>query len=63
MQNQGMVGGGNANNQNPQQSMMGLQTPALVAQLQRHIPNQGNMMGGNQSNQQQQQYSHQTQQY
>lgn len=49
------MAGGNAGNQS--QSI--LQTPALVAQLQRQIPSQGNMMGGNQPNQQQ--YSHQSQ--
>lgn len=35
------------------QSNMQQQTPALVAQLQRQMPNQQNMMGGGQ------QYSHQ----
>lgn len=67
MANAGMVGGGvNASNQNPGQSLMGHQTPALVAQLQqRHMPSvQTNMMGGQQQQQQQnQQYSHQSQQY
>lgn len=42
-----MVGG-----QGVPQSSMQQQTPALVAQLQRQMPNQQNMMGG-------QQYSHQ----
>lgn len=56
-------------NVNQNQSIMGLQSPALVAQLQRHnMPNQSNMMGGGGTpgvNQQQpqQQYSHQSQQY
>lgn len=61
MSAQGMVGGGGpGNTQNPGQNLMGLQTPALVAQLQRNMPNQQSMMGGGQ---QQQQYSHQSQQY
>lgn len=54
---QGMVGGP----QNPNQGMGSQQTSALVAQLQRQIPNQQNMMGGGQ--QQQQQYNHPGQQY
>jgi hypothetical protein len=38
--------GQNANqNMGQNQGMQGQQTPALVAQLQRQIPNQQNMMG------------------
>lgn len=44
-------------NQGQQQGMVSQQTPALVAQLQRQMPNQQNMMGGSG------QYSHQSQQY
>lgn len=53
----GMGQGGNAQGmmQNQGQGMSTQQTPNLVAQLQRQMPNQNNMMG--------QQYPHQPPQY